>query len=314
MSKVLLISNSGDIHTDLLVDSCRRLGVSYFRLNTDHFRKFGELSWNINDFNLRLSIDKHNFYTNELKLIVYRRPIRAYDSNKDFPEWQNRLIDNEWKSVELSFSVISNIKIINPIAASTIARNKLIQLQFAIRAGLKIPKTLLSTSKNELLEFVDRYKCITKGIDTSYIFDKDNVRTGFTKTVSKSIIENYNMKGYPTLIQEAIIPKAIWRIVYIDSKIFGVRYIGNALLQEQDSRLINDKLIGKPTRVPKEVILGMKNLCQNLGILFASSDFIEDASGHLFFLDLNPDGQWAWLDNQYGLKIADTIIRLANLN
>jgi hypothetical protein len=47
-----------------------------------------------------------------------------------------------------------------------------------------------------------------------------------------------------------------------------------------------------------------------LSIEFASADFIEDARGKMWFVDLNPEGQWAFLEDRFGVRISDEIVRL----
>jgi hypothetical protein len=55
-------------------------------------------------------------------------------------------------------------------------------------------------------------------------------------------------------------------------------------------------------------------MCRALMIEFASADFIEDPLGELWFLDLNPEGQWAFLEDRFGVRISDEIVRLAAIS
>lgn len=310
MAHVLLISNTGDIHTDLLVDACAKAGLECFRLNTDHYRRRGSLTWRVDTGDATLAIDGHDCCLGRVGLIVYRRPIRAYDKATAFPQWQRRLLDDEWKAVELAFSTAPCATVVNPVDASALARNKLIQLQFAKRAGLRIPATLISTANKDLATFASNFGTITKGIDASYAMDGESVRTGFTKRVTVEDLGSYDSTGCPTLLQELIRPQAVWRVVAVGHRLFSVRYVGESLCSEADSRLLQERLSGAPTTVPEDVAVGMRNLCGSLAINFASSDFVEDTSGRLYFVDLNPDGQWAWLQDEFGLGVADAVIQL----
>jgi hypothetical protein len=47
---------------------------------------------------------------------------------------------------------------------------------------------------------------------------------------------------------------------------------------------------------------------EEFGIYYASSDFIEDKSGKLWFIDLNPEGQWGAYEQRFNVPISDYII------
>ena len=53
------------------------------------------------------------------------------------------------------------------------------------------------------------------------------------------------------------------------------------------------------------------SLCDKISILYASSDFVEDENGALWFLDLNPEGQWGIYEEKFNVKISDQIIMLS---
>jgi hypothetical protein len=63
--------------------------------------------------------------------------------------------------------------------------------------------------------------------------------------------------------------------------------------------------------VPELVSERLFAMCASLGIEFASADFVEDESGTMWFLDLNPEGQWAYLEDRFGVRISDAIVSLA---
>jgi glutathione synthase/RimK-type ligase-like ATP-grasp enzyme len=44
-----------------------------------------------------------------------------------------------------------------------------------------------------------------------------------------------------------------------------------------------------------------------LGLRFAAMDFAVTADGTWYFLDLNPNGQWAWIEHATGLPICAAI-------
>ena len=44
-----------------------------------------------------------------------------------------------------------------------------------------------------------------------------------------------------------------------------------------------------------------------LNLRYGAIDFICDQQGELWFLEINPNGQWAWIENLTGYPIAAAI-------
>lgn len=308
---VILISNSGDIHCDFLVNACNRLNTVCFRLNTDRFRRNGIIDWNINEEHCILEIGPHRYDLSETSLLIYRRPVIAHQRRLDIQPWIARLLDSEWAAVESALSLAVKGPIINGLAGSVLAQNKIIQLQTAIKCLLDVPETIISTNAGSLRQFASRHRCVTKGIVNAFHFDGDKLRSAFTSVVDVNELESYDSKGKPTLLQRAIVPSAIWRVVVVGRKVIGFRFRGEELQKEADSRKVEHHLEGENLPVPDPTGPRLIEMCKALGIEFASSDFVEDSSGNLWFLDLNPEGQWAFLEDRFGTRISDEIIRLA---
>ena len=55
--------------------------------------------------------------------------------------------------------------------------------------------------------------------------------------------------------------------------------------------------------LPEHVQAGLQRLMRSFGINFASIDMIVTPDGDFVFLDLNPNGQWLWLEEELGLPL-----------
>jgi glutathione synthase/RimK-type ligase-like ATP-grasp enzyme len=49
-------------------------------------------------------------------------------------------------------------------------------------------------------------------------------------------------------------------------------------------------------------------LTKLLNLRFGAIDFICDTSDNYWFLEINPNGQWAWIENQTQAPIANSIV------
>lgn len=307
---VLLVSNTSDIHCDFLVDACDRKGVKCFRLNTDRFRKAGLVHWLVASGEGFIEVGTRRCNIQDIGLIVFRRPVPVHQLRTDVEPWVGRLLDSEWGAIEAGLSVAARCTVVNGLAGSAMAQNKLVQLQAAKGVGLHVPETLVSTNTAAIESFARQHPCVTKGIVNAFIAYDKVLRSAFTSFVDVDYLRGYNARGVPTLLQRAVTPRAMWRVVVVGKEVFGFRFFGSVLETTADSRQVEDNLDGSPHSVPESVRAGLLDMCSSFPISFASADFIEDHNGILWFLDLNPEGQWAFLEEKFGVRISDAIVGL----
>ncbi|MFF3395433.1 hypothetical protein ACFYW1_31435 [Streptomyces sp. NPDC002669] len=61
------------------------------------------------------------------------------------------------------------------------------------------------------------------------------------------------------------------------------------------------------TDVPDDIAAGMRLLMDRLHLSYGAADFIVDPGGRWWFLEVNPCGQWDWIQGATGLPIAAAI-------
>ena len=109
--------------------------------------------------------------------------------------------------------------------------------------------------------------------------------------------------AYPWFVQERIDGEEEVTVVYIDGK----TYAANAPRDSFDGEDSRKALFVNPTSWPRCELSpdderAIKGFMDETGYRFGRFDFIRK-NGELWFLELNPNGQWAWLDekNEHGL-------------
>lgn len=66
----------------------------------------------------------------------------------------------------------------------------------------------------------------------------------------------------------------------------------------------------EPVSLPESVELALLKMTDHLGLAFAAADFVVTADNTHYFVDLNPSGQWGWIEDATALPIADAIAAL----
>jgi hypothetical protein len=61
-------------------------------------------------------------------------------------------------------------------------------------------------------------------------------------------------------------------------------------------------------RLPADLEARCVDLVAAMGLTYGALDFVVTAEGEHVFLELNPAGQWGWLERRLGLPITDAIL------
>ncbi|MBN1629088.1 MAG: ATP-dependent carboxylate-amine ligase [Thermoleophilia bacterium] len=215
-------------------------------------------------------------------------------------------IDREWRSVLNALTAFTPRAFwINPRAADLVAREKPVQLCLARQAGLAIPATRISNDPTALADFADTgegtiYKPVTWYADIPDRFI-------FTSQVE---LEQIHQKAEEIQVAPGIfqrrIPKAYeLRVTIIGERLFSVRIDSQALAgAELDWRRRQSRLHYVPCAPPDDVCDRLLVLHGKLGLVYGAYDLIVTPEGEHVFLEVNPSGQWLWLELHTGLPIS----------
>ena len=119
--------------------------------------------------------------------------------------------------------------------------------------------------------------------------------------------------AYPWFLQEKIVGEDEVTVVYVNGLLFAYRYPRDAIKASIDVRraTLEDDSKWTPCDLTTSEQSAIRGFLAETGYRFGRFDFIRK-NGELWFLELNPNGQWAWLDrdSKNGLitAIAEAII------
>jgi glutathione synthase/RimK-type ligase-like ATP-grasp enzyme len=191
------------------------------------------------------------------------------------------------------------------------SENKFLQLSIAQRTGLSIPKTLITTNKETLRNFINRNnKSIIKPISQGRIlYPENNEKLIFTNVLSTDLIDSlHEYELTPAIFQEFVEKDYEIRVTVVGTSIFAARINSQA---DEQSRIDwrRKRLTFEKYSLPKHIEEKCIKMMCELRINFAAFDFIRTPSGEYVFLELNPNGQWVWIEQDTKLKISDAIIK-----
>lgn len=303
--RVLIVSSSIDYSTDLICIELENRKIPYFRLNRDQFRLFN-ISLNIDNLIMQMEIGNkvYTFKNKYGNAIYFRAPVFLRTLNKKC-SLDEQVYKSQWNAFIRNLIIFDKVNWINNPVYTYRAENKMYQLAKAAEIGLCIPKTVASNVCQKLIE---NKKYIVKSIDTAIFNEKDTEMFMYSTVLTGREIMESDLSLAPVFIQEYLGNKVDIRVTYISGKIYPVKILSNKKGIDGDwRRLDKEDLQYIPCRIPKET---EQLLCQLMNILkleFGGIDLIE-SDNRLYFIEVNPTGEWGWLQTTASIKINRAIV------
>jgi glutathione synthase/RimK-type ligase-like ATP-grasp enzyme len=240
----------------------------------------------------------------DVAAVIYRRP-KDLVPPIDADAYQRQHAAGEWAgAIEGFLAHIPIAKWINHPSLNFSASHKVHQLTRAAQYGLHVPPWLVTTLPNEATQFQAEHgtEVIAKPLAAGYIERPwPDVSTSiYTQPIDRchsTLFER--LPACPVLFQRRIQKSLDVRVVFVDNSHVAVAMEGADAngRQRLDIRRSNMKGVQYFTiTIPHPVEVGVRSLLTEYGLRFAALDFAIDRDGNWIFLEINPNGQWAWLD------------------
>jgi len=299
---ILIITHKADFTADFVINKLNERNILYKRLNCEDIFK--------NDYSVELGTKFCYSLLNESKFdaVWFRRtrlPELSHLSND-----VRQYILNEFESfLENLFSILNARWISIPFSVYR-AENKLLQLAIAKEIGFKIPETLVTNSRHKLQSFFLEHNenVIIKPISQTRIIQGNEQGFIFTNLIPQEMISNLDKYDLtPCIYQKNIEKDYEVRVTVVGESIFAA-----SVNSQEDSVTKIDwrkkKLKFSEIRLPSEIESLCRSLLKRLEINFGAIDLIKTPNDEYVFLEINPNGQWAWIEMQTGQLISDSII------
>lgn len=176
--------------------------------------------------------------------------------------------------------------------------NKLNVLSMAVAEGLTIPDTIVTNSKKELKNFLNKHqRVITKPVTEVSVFNVADKSFGMdTKEVSAAFLDEYEADTFfPSLLQELIEKKFDLRIFFLDGKFYSMAILSQrreeSVIDFRNYNFSNpDRRL--PYKLPADIEDKLRRLILRLKLEHCSVDMIKSTSNEYVFLEVNPVGQF----------------------
>jgi hypothetical protein len=307
---VLIVSTLADVATDEVVRRLTARGIPLIRLNTEDYPFSSTFSFGLETAIEARSITFDN-RTIPIPSRVWYRRVRTPPKPEDMDDGVYTFCLQENRAAFLGAIMGLPGPWMSHPAAVWQAEFKPFQLAAAAAVGLRIPRTVITNDPLVIRKaFCELQEMVVKPARTGYIVHKGQEFAIFTSRVLEQHLQELDSARWSPAIYQALIPKRFdLRITIIGRKIFAAAIDSqSAPPAALDWRHTNNpQLPHRPFTLPESITSRLLRLMDSLRLAFGAIDMIQTPDGEYVFLEVNPSGQWLWLDDILQLGISDAV-------
>lgn len=317
MTTVLIITHSDDNESvSLVAQAIERKGGRAIRFDTDRYPTEVRLTARYgggDEERLTLANDEGEFDLREVTAVWHRR----LNFGAQIPQTLDRQLRHAsfTEARAAAQGLLASLKAFRMDDVQHIRRaeNKQLQLQVARELGLDTPRTLTTNDPAAVGAFAAECEggMVTKMLSSFAVHEGGRELVVFTNPVRpEDLADLSGLSLCPATFQEAI-PKAL----ELRATVVGQRVMTASIDSQSSGRATHDwrrdgvRMIAdwQPYELPREVEEKILRLLDYFVLNYGAVDLIVTPDGRHVFLEVNPVGEFFWLEQHPGLPISDAI-------
>jgi hypothetical protein len=191
------------------------------------------------------------------------------------------------------------------------SENKPYQLAVAEELGFRIPRTVITNDAAAIRAAAATLgRMVVKPARTGHVVHGGADRAIFTSELLPEHLNDLHGAELSPAIYQELVPKRFdIRVTIVGRQLFAA-----AIDSQSDPAAAvdwrhtdNPALPHKRITLPEDLQHRLHQLMARLQLTFAAIDLVETPEGDFVFLEVNPNGQWLWLDDMLGLGISRAV-------
>lgn len=309
---MLIVTNHEDVTTDYIVLELERRGIDFYRLNSECLpQALLRITPDAEGGQFEIQFPNETIPLMSIGSAYFRRPGLPIALDEIECPSDRQYCESEWSGVlKFLYSVLDQ-RWLNSPAAIDAAENKPLQLCIASGLGFRVPETRITNDVASVQQLLQAGPIVAKPLRTALVNFNDEERVIFTNSVTRADeLEGQAVRAAPIIFQRQIEKELDIRVTVVGTKVFSV-----AIHSQVGDETRIDWRKGSNVALDHTVLTlppPLEELCiallKRLGLRFGAIDLVKDVNGQYWFLEINPNGQWAWIENRTGLPIASAIV------
>lgn len=318
---ILIISDRSDSQTYTVTHYLDRWAVRHVQWNVEEFPTGIELRFSVGSrpstWSLRLPCG--TVITREtIRAVWYRKPCLPRLDQRLPPDQSEHALAESRAAVTAVYASLEDIPWISSITSIKRADDKLLQLRVAQSLGLQVPDTLVTNAPDQAWQFVCRhegnvaYKALSSPfLNSQGIEAGERPRVVFTTLLRAHSEDDLQSVRYaPCLLQNYIHKDYELRVTVVDGEVFPTKIRSQEVAgAEHDWRRELWAVGYERYALPEDLAHRCRQLVAALGLRYGAIDLIRSKTGEYVFLEINPNGQYGWIEEAVALPISEAIAR-----
>jgi glutathione synthase/RimK-type ligase-like ATP-grasp enzyme len=299
MKKILVFTSSYDKTCDYLISKYTE--SNFFRFNFDKFSSY-KITTSPDGFKI-ISLYGDKINTETCKSIYFRKPTHENLENIFDKKYHNFAHREAYSLIEGIIENFTGTCLSKPSIMRK-SGNKVSQAILAKRVGFATPKSLITNDYSEIIPLKEN-QSIVKPLSIGTVIE-ENKKEFVQTNIFNPDFDLESLKYSPAYFQEYIEKDFEVRITFVGRKAFPVRIDSE---NKVDWRKLGNNVRYSLCEIPKSIHKKCLDFLNSCEMQFGCFDFIVK-NDFWYFLEMNSNGQWAWLEFETGVCISKEIVEL----
>ncbi|MBB1254162.1 ATP-grasp ribosomal peptide maturase [Streptomyces sp. OF3] len=307
---VLVLAGRFDPTADLVIEELNRRAVPVFRADMADFPLRLALAASLSGkgWHGTLDTDRRTLDLAAVRSVYYRRPTRPRFPDAMSPE-ARRVAERE---ARLGFGGLLSAlpcRWLPPPGKAADAEYKPLQLHVAAESGLKVPRTLITNEPHAAKRFAESVAGPIIHKPFSHVRGIVNDRTAavYASVVTPDVLTNPDVATTAHLFQAWVPKEYEVRLTAVGQEMFAAEIHADSENGHIDWRSDYGSHRYAVCEPPDSVRNGVLRMLRRLELPYGAFDFVVTPEGDWYFLEVNPSGQFGFVEQATGLPITAAI-------
>ena len=321
---ILIVTVKSDVHPNSVISLMQEKQIPYFRLNTECLMTDYRFAW-FHDNGMTPDFYIQNVHTGQIVIgqditsVWCRRPDKPkelpYKSGDNVLEKFN--LDQAGQFYKYLMFYLMDYYSIGNFLYDRSAGSKFLQSKVAAELGMKIAPTCISNIKERIVNFSKPYeKVAIKSMYNEFLELDDNMcYYTTTQCVDSKLLTDQPEEAYTqtvNFVQQYTEKKYELRVTVMGIYIFTCKI--DSQVQSADTGAIDWRqgydygLKHEIIDTPEVIATFCRKYLRHFNLNYGAFDFIVTPEDEYVFLECNPNGQWAWIENECHVPMSEAML------
>jgi hypothetical protein len=313
---ILILSGPSDLHASRVAAQLRERGAPVVCFDPARFPRDAEISLSFTPAGTEkqlLRLDGEEIDLTSVRAVWYRRPEKPIAHAEVRDATARAFVEQECNLfVQDLYGSLDAAWLPGPPFVVRHAEHKASQLKIAGELGFELPPTLTTNSPADLVEFYRQHdgRIISKQANKAFHSTVGHGFIRYTELVTTRDIAHAHAIAYCPMIFQAYVPKRVeLRITVVGRRVFAAEIHSQLTNHTRHDwrRYDHGQTPHLPHELPAELERRCVRLVERLGLRYGAIDMVLTPDGRYVFIEINPNGQYLWIEEEAGLPIGDAI-------